>query len=100
LSHNGIQIDQFILLTIYPCAVFFGIGFLAKRTGMKESIKYFIQAVTCMVFSAAYFIAIPHGGAQGLAIVLALFGILLIIMARRYTILPEDKEKEKEKKEI
>jgi len=33
---------------------------------------------------------VPNGGAQGLAIVLALFGVLLFFMARKYVIQPED----------
>jgi hypothetical protein len=33
---------------------------------------------------------IPRGGAQGLAIVLILFGILLLFMARKQKISPKD----------
>jgi hypothetical protein len=34
---------------------------------------------------------IPRGGAQGLAIVLILFGILLLFMARKQRVYPKDK---------
>jgi hypothetical protein len=33
---------------------------------------------------------VPNGGAQGLAIVLALFGVLLLFVARKYIIHPEE----------
>jgi hypothetical protein len=89
LTHNGIDIDQYLLFTIYPSVVIFGIGFLAKKGKMRESIKYILQGLTCIVFSLAYFVAVPNGGAEGLAIVLAIFGILLFFMARRHIVHPE-----------
>ncbi|MGA7042317.1 MAG: hypothetical protein WCF06_00800 [Nitrososphaeraceae archaeon] len=90
MTHNGIDIDQFLLLAVYPSAIIFGFGFLAKKKKVSESIKYTLQAITCIIFSIAYFVAVPNGGAQGLAIVLALFGVLLFFMARKYVIQPED----------
>ena len=95
MTHNGIDIDQFLLLTIYPCVVFFGLGFIAKRTSMNESLKYALQALTCIIFSIVYFIVIPNGGAQGLAIVLAMFGVILLIMARKHKIYPIEEKEEK-----
>jgi hypothetical protein len=89
LTHNGIDIDQYLLLTIYPTAVFFGLGFLAKMKQMKESIKYTLQAVACIIFSIIYFVAVPNGGADGLVIVLAIFGSILFFMARNYFVHPE-----------
>ena len=83
MPHNGIDIDQFILLTIYPAAAFFVLGFLRKKFRFSEALQYILQGGTCIVFSIVYFIAIPHGGAQGLAIVLFMFGILLLFMARK-----------------
>lgn len=90
MTHNGIDIDQFLLLAVYPSAIIFGFGFLGKKKKVSESIKYTLQAITCIIFSIAYFVAVPNGGAQGLAIVLALFGVLLFFMARKYVIQPED----------
>ena len=90
MTHNGIDIDQYILFTIYPSIVFFGLGFIAKKNKIRESIKYTLQAITCVIFSIAYFVAVPNGGAQGLALVLAMFGALLFFMARKYTIHPEE----------
>jgi len=83
MVHLGIDIDQFILLTIYPAAAFFAVGFIAKKTKMQAAKLYLLQALTCIAFSIAYFIVVPNGGAQGLAIVLAMFGVLLLFMARK-----------------
>jgi hypothetical protein len=88
LPHNGIDIDQFILLTIYPTAVFFVIGLLGKKGKISDTLKYTLQGFACIVFSIVYFIAIPHGGAQGLAIILTMFGLLLLFMARKQMIQP------------
>jgi hypothetical protein len=97
LTHNGIDIDQFLLLTIYPSILLFGVGFIAKKTAMRESLKYALQALMCIIFSIVYFVVIPHGGAQGLAIVLAILGIILLIMAKKYIVHPlEEEEKESE----
>ena len=86
MVHLGIDIDQFILLTIYPAAAFFVIGYLAKKTKMHAVKSYFLQAITCIAFAIAYVFAVPNGGAQGLAIVLGMFGALLLFMARKQKI--------------
>ena len=86
MTHLGIDIDQFILLTIYPAAAFFTIGYVAKKTSMGAAKSYLLQAVTCIIFAIAYIFAIPNGGAQGLAIVLGMFGVLLLFMARKQKI--------------
>jgi hypothetical protein len=92
LIHNGIDIDQYLLFTIYPTAVFFGLGFLAKMKQMKESIKYTLQAIGCITFSIYYFVAVPNGGADGLVIVLAIFSSILFFMARNYLVHPEGRQ--------
>ena len=86
MVHLGIDIDQFILLTIYPAAVFFAIGYVAKKAKMQAAKSYLLQAVTCIAFAIAYVFAVPNGGAQGLAIVLGMFGVLLLFMARKQKI--------------
>lgn len=83
MTHNGIDIDQFILLAIYPTIAFFVIGIIAKRISLAEPLKYAIQASNSIIFAVVYFLAIPKGGAQGLATVLILFGGVLILMARK-----------------
>jgi len=91
LPHNGIDIDTYILLTIYPIVSFFAIGYVGRKFNLNEALKYFFQGVSCLLFALFYIVMIPRGGAQGLAIVLILFGILLLFMARKHKISPEDK---------
>ena len=86
MVHLGIDIDQFILLTIYPAAAFFAVGYIAKKTKMHAAKSYLLQALTCIVFAITYVFAVPNGGAQGLAIVLGIFGALLLFMARKQKI--------------
>ena len=90
LTHNGIDIDEYILLTLYPASIIFGLGFASKKNKIRQPVAYLLQASLCIVFSIAYFLFIPNGGAQGLAIVLALFGILLLFVARKEIIHPEE----------
>jgi uncharacterized protein (DUF58 family) len=64
---------------------------------MRESLKYALQALICIIFSIVYFVVIPNGGAQGLALVLAILGVILLIMAKKYIVHPlEEEEKESE----
>jgi hypothetical protein len=86
LVHLGIDIDLYILLTLFPAAAFFATGFAAKRTKMPAAKSYLLQAITCIAFAIAYLIVVPNGGAQGLAIVLGMFGALLLFMARKQKI--------------
>jgi hypothetical protein len=90
LPHNGIDIDSFFLLKIYPIISFFAIGFVGRKFNLNEALKYFFQGVSCLLFALFYIVMIPRGGAQGLAIVLILFGILLLIMARKHKVSPKD----------
>jgi len=90
LPHNGIDIDTYILLTIYPIISFFAIGFVGRKFNLDEALKYFFQGVSCLLFALFYIVMIPRGGAQGLAIVLILFGILLLFMARKHKVNPKD----------
>ena len=90
MPHNGVDIDEFILLTVYPIIAFFAIGFLAKKIKLGEAWGYLFQGISCLLFAVSYVFMIPRGGAQGLAIVLILFGILLLFMARKQKISPKD----------
>jgi len=98
MSHNGIDIDQYILLIVYPSIAFFVIGYITKKKNIKKSITYIIQSIICFIFSTTYYIFVPHGGAQGLSLILGLFGILLLILARKEKIKPEE-ENENENKQ-
>ena len=86
MPHLGIDIDEYILLTIYPAAVFFAIGYIAKKTHMRQAILYLLQGIMCIAFAIGYLFVIQNGGADGLTIVLGMFGILLLFMARKQKI--------------
>jgi hypothetical protein len=92
LTHNGIDIDQFILLTIYPTVTFFIIGLIARKFRISEPLKYASQAASCIIFAIAYIVAVPNGGAHGLAAVLILFSGILFLMARKHIMHPTDGE--------
>jgi hypothetical protein len=100
LTHNEIDIDQFILLTIYPSIALFGITFFAKKAKLVSSIQYCLQAFSCIVFSVIYLMFIPNGGAQGLALVLILFSGILLFLARNHTIHPEENDRSPSSREI
>jgi hypothetical protein len=53
---------------------------------MHAAKSYLLQALTCIVFAITYVFAVPNGGAQGLAIVLGMFGALLLFMAKKQKI--------------
>jgi hypothetical protein len=90
LPHNGVDIDQYILFTFYPIIAFFAIALLGKKFKLDEVFKYLFQGISCILFAIFYIILIPRGGAQGLALVLILFGVLLFFMARKQKISPKD----------
>jgi len=92
MTHNGVDIDQYLLLILYPSIAFFVTGFITKKKDVKKSITYTIQAIICFVFSISYYLLVPSGGAEGLALVLGLFGILLLILARKEKISPATEE--------
>lgn len=112
MSHNGVDIDQYILLIIYPSIAFFATGFITRKIELKKSITYSIQAIICFGFSIAYYVLIPYGGALGLSIILGLFGFMLLVIARKEKISPSDsnidgidtspsrKDEEKEKSQV
>jgi hypothetical protein len=92
LTHNGIDIDQFILLTIYPTVAFFIVGLIARKFSFGEPLKYASQAASCIIFAIVYIVAVPNGGAHGLAAVLILFSGVLFLMARRHIMHPRGEE--------
>jgi L-lactate permease len=99
MSHNGIDIDQYILLIIYPSIAFFLIGFITKKKNVRKSITYIIQSIICFSFSIAYYLFVPHGGAQGLSLILGLFGVLLLVLARKERVNPAEEGGEEENEE-
>jgi len=97
MAHNGVDIDQYLLLILYPSIAFFVTGFITKKKDVKKTITYIIQAIICFIFSISYYLFVPSGGAEGLALVLGLFGILLLILARKEKINPSTEEGEESK---
>ncbi len=96
----GVDIDQYILLIFYPSVVFFIVGYVAKKRDIKKPIIYLIQSIVCFIFSISYYLYVPQNGAFGLALILGLFGILLLVLARKEKISPsEEKEKEGDKEQ-
>lgn len=93
MTHNGVDILDYVLYTIYPAAAFFAIGFAAKKTGLRQLYVYLSQATVCFGFAIAYMF-IPQGGGQGLAIVLGMFGALLLFMARKQKLQAEQPKPE------
>jgi len=97
---TGVDIDQYILLIFYPSIVFFIVGYVAKKRAIKKPIIYLIQSIVCFIFSLSYYLYVPKNGAFGLALILGLFGILLLVLARKEKINPsEENENENEKEE-
>lgn len=92
MTHNGVDIVDFVLYTVYPTAAFFAIGLTAKKTGLRQLYVYLTQAIVCFAFSIAYFTLIPLGGGQGIATLLAMFGALLLFMARKQKVHPTEEE--------
>jgi hypothetical protein len=99
MSHNGIDIDQYLLLIVYPSITFFLIGFITKKMDVRKSITYIIQSIICFSFSIAYYLFIPHGGAQGLSVILGLFGALLLVLARKERVTPAEEGEGGEERE-
>lgn len=92
MTHNGVDIVDYVLYTVYPTAAFFAVGLAARKTGMRQIYTYAIQSAVCFAFSIAYFVLVPLGGAQGIAVILAMFGALLLFMARKQKLQPEEKK--------
>lgn len=82
MTHNGVDIIDYVLYTLYPTAAFFAIGMVAKKTNLRQLYVYIAQAAVCFAFAVAYMF-IPQGGGQGLAVILGMFGALLLFMARK-----------------
>ena len=64
MSHNGIDIDQYILLVIYPSIAFFLIGFITKKKNVRKSITYIIQSLIVCLFHCVLPSYTPWGGAR------------------------------------
>ena len=95
---NGVDIDQYLLLITYPSIAFFIVGYITKKRTIRKTLTYIVQSIICFIFSISYYLFVPHEGAEGLSIVLGLFGILLLVLARKEKINPAEEEQEGENK--
>lgn len=96
---NGVDIDQYLLLIAYPSIAFFIIGYITKKKKIKKTLTYILQSIICIIFSISYYLFVPYGGAEGLSIVLGLFGVLLLALARKEKINPTEETEEEHKEE-
>jgi hypothetical protein len=74
--HNGIDLDVYFLIILYPVAGLFIIEMIFRVTKIANWIKLLTQAVMCVGFAIAYFtIHVAHWLTAGvlLALAIALF---------------------------
>ncbi len=87
MSHLGIDVIDFLLLTIYPVAALFVIEMIARAIKISSWIKLSIQAVTMIGFGIAYVTAITAHWLT--SIVLFALAVTLFYQARRTKIDPK-----------
>ncbi len=87
MSHLGIDVIDFLLLTIYPVAALFVIEMIARAIKIPSWIKLLIQAVTMIGFGIAYVTAITAHWLT--SIVLFALAMTLFYQARRTKIDPK-----------
>ncbi len=87
MSHLGIDVIDFLLLTIYPVAALFVIEMIARAIKIPSWIKLSIQAVTMIGFGIAYVTAITAHWLT--SIVLFALAVTLFYQARRTKIDPK-----------
>ncbi len=87
MSHLGVDVIDFLLLTIYPVIGLFIIEMIARATKIPSWIKLLIQAGVMMGFGVAYVTAIVAHWLTSL--VLFALAVTLIYQARRSKIDPK-----------
>ena len=60
MTHNGVDIDQFLLLAIYPTVAFFAVGYLGKRALLVR----FLQVRPTIFNKLCVFHWILHSGSK------------------------------------
>ncbi len=86
MSHLGVDVIDFLLLTIYPVIGLFIIEMIARATKIPSWIKLLIQAGVMMGFGVAYVTVIVAHWLTSL--VLFALAVTLIYQARRSKIDP------------
>jgi hypothetical protein len=86
MSHLGIDIIDYLLLTIYPVVGLFVIEIISRAFKIKSWVKLVIQGVLCIGFTIAYVTLIVAHWLT--AIVLLALAIALLYQARIAKIKP------------
>ncbi len=74
--HNGIDLDVYFEIIIYPVAALFIIEMISRAAKIPNWIKLFTQAISCIGFGIAYLLMhVAHWLTAGvlLALAIALF---------------------------
>ncbi len=86
MSHLGIDVIDYLLLTIYPVVGLFVIEIISRAFKIKSWVKLVIQGVLCIGFTIAYVTLIVAHWLT--AIVLLALAIALLYQARIAKIKP------------
>ncbi len=71
--HNGIDLDVYFELILYPVAALFAIEMICRLAKIPNWIKLLTQAVMCLGFGIAYFVMhVAHWLTGGVLVALAI----------------------------
>jgi len=86
MAHNGVDVVDFLLYTIYPVIGIFAIEIIYRAVKFPNWIKLVVQGLVSLCFAVAYVTLItPHGFTS---LVLGVLAIALFYQARRAKIDP------------
>ncbi len=89
MSHTGVEVFDFLLLTIYPVAGIFAVEMASRAVGAPKWAKLWAQAVVSAGFAAAY-LTFPGDESLPLtAVVLLALAVALAYQGRRAKISPD-----------
>ena len=87
MSHLGIDIDQYLLLTIYPVAALFITEMVGRAAKVPPWAKLVAQGITCVGFGVAYVtVIVAHWMTS---VVLFALAFVLFYQARNAKLKPE-----------
>jgi len=86
MSHLGVDVFDFLLLTIYPVIGLFIIEMISRVAKISSWLKLGIQGIVCMGFAISYITMITAHWLT--SVVLFLLGIVLFYQAKRAKIDP------------
>lgn len=89
MSHTGVEVFDFLLITIYPVVGIFAVELGSRAARAPKWAKLVAQAIVCIGFGVAYF-SFPGDEKFPLtAVVLFALAVALFYQARRARISPE-----------